>query len=122
MSGQARHRLNLCYVDARTGAQIIKSTYISQKKKFMEITMKKLLFILIVLSFHFLCYSREIDFDYEYHNYESYNINEKIKVTTKQKKMLIFQSTESYTQEAVILFVKLSMFQLQQKRKILFLQ
>ena len=42
--------------------------------------------------------------------------------TIKQKKMLIFQSTEGYTQEAMILFVKLSMFQLQQKRKILFLQ
>ena len=64
--------------------------YIHFSKKIMEITMKKLLFILIVLSFHFLCYSREIDFDYEYHNYESYNINEKIKVTNKTKENVDF--------------------------------
>lgn len=52
--------------------------------------MKKIFFILITLTFHFLCYSREIDFDYEYHNNEKYIINEKIKVTNKTEKNVNF--------------------------------
>lgn len=60
-------------------------------KDVLEAFMKKLFLIMFCLcSLNLFCYSREIDFDYEYHDYKAYAINEKIKVTNKTKELVDF--------------------------------